>query len=118
MKINNIETAVSSNKDYKTPIKEILSSSSLAYLLNPIKSKRIIIKIIWILFLIGFLFASIYYVLINIFDCLQYDTTTTIYEINESESEFPTVSFCSRTDSNFDIKILDFWFQNEYLINE
>ena len=39
------------NKDYKTPIKEILESSSLAYLLSPYRSKRILIKITWIVFL-------------------------------------------------------------------
>ncbi len=82
-------------KDYKTPIKEIISSSSLVFLLNPIRSRRSLIKLVWIIFLIGFLFGSIYYVTLNILDYLQYDTTTTIYEMNESESEFPTVSFCS-----------------------
>ena len=44
---------------------------------------------------------------LNILDYLQYDTTTTIYEMNESESEFPTVSFCSADyDPIFDIKII------------
>ena len=31
-----------STKDYKTPIKEIISSSSLAYLISPIRSKRLL----------------------------------------------------------------------------
>ena len=60
-------------KDYKTPIKEIISYSSLAYLLSPIRSKRLLIKIIWIVFLIGFLFASIYFVLTNIFEYLLFE---------------------------------------------
>jgi len=34
------------NKDYKTPIKEILSETSLQFLLSPIRTKRILIKII------------------------------------------------------------------------
>ena len=74
------------DKDYKTPIKEIISSSSLSYLLNPIKSKRLLIKLVWIVFLIVFFFASIYYVVLNILDYLQYETTTSIFTINERES--------------------------------
>jgi len=108
-----------SNKDYKTPINEIISSSSLAYLISPIRSKRLLIKLVWIIFLIGFLFGSIYYVVLNVLDYLQYDTITSIYEVNEQEAEFPTVSICS-TDYNpiFDIKIIYISFQNEDLTNE
>ena len=108
-----------SNKDYTTPIKEIISSSSLAYLLGPIRSKRLLIKLVWIIFLIGFLFGSIYYVVLNVLDFLQYDTTTSIYEVNEQEADFPTVSFCS-TDYNpiFDIEMIDITFQNEEITNE
>jgi hypothetical protein len=42
-------TIAGSSKDYKQSIKEILSSSSLAYLLSPIRSKRLLIKIIYII---------------------------------------------------------------------
>lgn len=100
------------------PIKEILSASSLEYLLSPFRSKRLLIKLIWIIFLIGFFLASIYYVFINILNYFQYDTLTSIYEIIESEAEFPTVSFCSIKDSNFNLTILDFWFENEYISDE
>jgi hypothetical protein len=106
------------NKDYKTQIKEILSISSLAYLLSPIRSKRFCIKIIWTVFLTACFFASIFYVALNILDYLQYDTTTSIYEINESESEFPTVSICSISDRNLSIKIIFLRFQNVILTEE
>ena len=33
------------NKDYKNPVKEILSATSLQFILSPIRSKRILIKI-------------------------------------------------------------------------
>jgi hypothetical protein len=115
---NNIPTKISSDKDYETPIKEIISSSSLAYLLGPIRSKRLLIKLFWIIFLIGFLFGSIYYVVLNILDYLQYETTTSIFTINEQEAEFPTVSFCREGDLNFDFKLLYFIFKNEDLINK
>ncbi len=75
-------------KDYKTPIQEILSASSLAYLLSPFRSKRFLIKIIWSLFILIFLIGSIYYVILNIMDYLKYETTTSIHTINEQEIEF------------------------------
>ncbi len=67
---------ISLKKDYNTPIKDILSASSLAYLLSPFRS-------IWSLFLFIFLLLSIYYVTLNILDYLKYDTITSIYTINE-----------------------------------
>jgi len=101
------------NKDYKTSIKEILSASSLAYLLSPFRSKRLIIKIIWSLFMLILFFISLYYVIINILDFLKYETVTSIKTIYEKESEFPTISICSLYEkSNFNIKIIDFWFNN------
>jgi hypothetical protein len=120
MKILRIKvgTMTTTTKDYKTPIKEIISSSSLSYLLSPIRSKRFLIKLVWLIFLILFLFGSIYYVVVNVFDFLQYDTTTSIFTINEKEAEFPTVSFCNIENSNFDIKILELLFQNEDLTDE
>jgi DNA-binding XRE family transcriptional regulator len=105
-------------KDYKTPLKEILSASSIAYLLSPFRSKRFLIKIIWSLFVLIFLFLSIYYVILNIIDYLKYETTTSIQTIYEQESEFPTISICSKIDTNFEIKILDIWFNNENLTIE
>ncbi len=41
-------------KNFRTPIKEILLSTSLQFLLSPIRSKRLLIKIINISFLIFF----------------------------------------------------------------
>ncbi len=105
-------------KDYKTPINEILSASSLAYLTSPFRSKRLLIKIIWSLFLLIFLFLSIYYAILNILDFLKYETTTSIQTIYEPEPEFPTVSFCNRFNKDFELKILLFWFNNLNLIKE
>ena len=85
----------------KESINEILSASSLAYLLSPFRSKRLLIKIIWSLFLLIFLFGSIHYVILNILDYLKYETTTSIQTIYEQEPEFPTISFCSKIDSKY-----------------
>jgi len=105
-------------KDYKLAIKEILSVSSLAYLLSPFRSKRFLIKIIWSFFLIIFLFLSIYYVILNILDYLKYDTIASIQTIYEQKPEFPTVSFCNKFDKNFELNILLFWFNNLNLISD
>jgi hypothetical protein len=113
-----VPVITSSTKDYKTPIKEILSYSSLSYILSPIRSKRLLIKIIWILFLIGFFFASVYYVALNVLDFLKYETTTSIFTINEQEAEFPTISFCHVAHLNFDFKMLELFFQSENLTDE
>jgi hypothetical protein len=105
-------------KDYKSPIKEILAGSSLAYLLSPFRSKRFLIKILWSFFLLIFLFLSIYYVILNILDYLQYDTITSIQTIYEQKPEFPTITFCNRLNKNFELNILLFWFNNLDLIKE
>ncbi len=106
------------NRDYKTPINKILVSSSLAFLLNPIRSNHILIKIVWTFFLIVFVFANVYYVVLSVLDYLNYDTITSIYQINENEAEFPTVSFCSEFEKNFEISFSGFWFNNQRLEND
>jgi hypothetical protein len=104
------------NKDLKTPIIEIVNTSSLQFILNPIKSNNILMKLVWITFLIFSLICSFYYVYLNIKDYLHYDTITSIYHVVEEESEFPTVSFCS--PYNLEIKLNSFWFNSNNLINE
>jgi len=118
MQQNKNKKSTSVKKDFKTPIKEILAASSLAYLLSPFRSKRFLIKIIWSLFMLIFLFGGIYYVILNILDYLKYETTTSIQTIYEQEPEFPTVSFCNRFNKDFELKILLFWFNNLNLIKE
>jgi len=53
------------------------------------------------------LINGIHYVVLNILDYLKYDTTTSINKINEHESQFPTVSFCMKNETNFKIKFVD-----------
>jgi hypothetical protein len=115
---NKTKKTINLKKDYKTPTNEILLASSLLYLTSPFRSKRFLIKIIWSLFLLLFLFLSIYYVILNILDYLKYETTTTIKTIYEQESEFPTISFCNRLNKDFELNISELWFNNLNLINE
>jgi len=102
----------------KKSINKILSASSLAYLLSPFRSKRLLIKIIWSLFLLIFLFGSIHYVILNILDYLKYETTTSIQTIYEQEPDFPTISFCNRFDKDFELNISELWFDSLNLIRE
>jgi len=82
-------------KDYKTPIKEILSATSLQFLLSSIRTKRILIRIINSCFLIISSYVTISLIVSNITQFLMYETTTSISTINEKKPEFPIVSFCS-----------------------
>jgi len=112
------ETKLIQNKEYKEPIKEILAATSLAYLISPFRSKRLLIKIIWSLFIFVFLFLSIYYVILNISDYIKYETTTSIETIYEQEPKFPTVSICNRFDPNFEFNFTLFYFNNRNLAND
>ena len=85
-------------KKFKKASLEILSTSSLSFLLSPIRSKRILIKLIWIMFIFFLFLASIYFVILDIFDYLSFDITTSIYQINEIESQFPTIALCSNEE--------------------
>ena len=119
---NKSKKTISLKRDYIISIKEILSASSLGYLLSPFRSKRLLIKIIWSFFLLLFCFGSIHYSILNILDYLKYETTTSIYTINEQEIEFPTVSFCLKTDYGseniFEIDVLEMWFGNQNITTE
>jgi hypothetical protein len=57
-------------------VQDIILASSLQFILSPFRSKRILIKLIWICFILLFTFLSIYYVILNILDYLKFDKTT------------------------------------------
>jgi len=113
---SNLETK-NRKKYLKTPIKEILSATSLQFLLSPIRSKRFLIKIINSCFLIISLWLSIYLVVINIIEFLMYETTTSISTIIENEPLFPIVSICPLGNLN-QYNFTLFRFNKIDLINE
>jgi hypothetical protein len=88
-----------------------LSQYSFHFLVKPIKSKRLVFKIAWLIILLIFFTANVYYVILTIIDYLKFETITSIYEINEKSTEFPTISFCV-IKSNHNISILAFYFNN------
>jgi hypothetical protein len=106
------------NQNKSSIIKDKLFATSLQFFLKPVKSKRLLLKIFWATFLISSIFGNFYYVFLNIIDFLDYSTTTSIYQINENESEFPAISFCCNKERDFDFKIFQFWFNSKDLTKE
>ena len=98
-----IETAINEpmKKDVKQTVKEQFKSSSLNFFMKPLNAKKNLIKLFWLIVLLLAVLANVYYVKLIIFDYLKFDTTTSIYEINEKQSEFPTITFCCDNDFNF-----------------
>ena len=118
MNFFNKKSANRPQKNYKETINEILSVSTLQFLLSPIRSKRLLIKITWALFLVVLFLLSIYYVVLNILDYLKFETFTSYHEINENQSEFPTISLCSADYKDYDLKLYEIRFKKSYDFSE
>ena len=110
------QPSIETKKNFQKSINEIISVSSIQFITSPFRTKRLVIKLAWTSFLIIFFCLSINYCIENLNDYLNFDTITSIQTINEQESDFPTISFCSNFDSSFDIKILHIWFNKQNLI--
>lgn len=90
----------------KETIHEILSSSSVHGVPNLTNTKHILIKIMWICFMLTSGSACVYFVIQSITTYLQYNPVSELEIKNEQYSEFPTISFCSSAggfgrDSNY-----------------
>jgi len=117
LKNSNLDT-INRKNDYKTPIKEILETTSLQFLLSPIRSKRFLIKIINSSFLILSMCLTIYLLVSNIIEYLMYETITSIKTINDKKPQFPIVSFCSIENSSHEEFFTEFWFNDELLTSD
>lgn len=62
---------------------------------NVVRANNIILKIIWILFLIGFWVYCSYLIVLNIISFYQYETTTTLDIYHEVPTLFPTIDICN-----------------------
>jgi len=105
------------SKECKGSIENILSSTSLQFLLSPIRTKRKFIKILNTCFLITSLIVSVLMVTQNITEYLNYKTVTSIQIINEIEPEFPTFSFCSSNQTAL-VNTYYLWFKNDDLLDD
>ena len=108
----------SENKDYLNPIKEILSATSLQFILSPFRTKRALIKMLNIFFISFTTCLSVYLVVRNITDFLEFETVTSIKTIIERQSDFTAISFCSWGGQNSMESIDDFYFNSEDLIDD
>jgi hypothetical protein len=93
----NIINSLEAYKQKKTnqKLKDKILKTSLNFVIKPIKSDRLVGKIFWLTFLTLSTLGCVYFTVLDILNYLNYDTTTSIYQINEKESQFPTISFCS-----------------------
>ena len=105
-------------KDYKTPAKEIINESSLQFLLRPIKSEHLLVQVIWTIFLLILMFTTIFLCVQSVQSYLEFETITSIYEIAEKETQFPTISICSSTIKSFNVTILDLRFNGLILTSD
>ena len=60
------------------------------------------------------LFCSCSCLVSTIIEYLNFDVVTFTHQINEKESQFPTISFCGE-EKNLNISIESFWFNDEDL---
>ena len=73
---------------------DLILSMSIHGLPSIFRTKRAFFKLMWLLLTLLFTSACIYFSVNSILDYLQYDTITSITEMYEQESEFPTISIC------------------------
>ncbi len=78
---------------------ELLQASTAHGLPNMVRTKNSLIVLMWsICFLIATGLCS-YITIQSLIDYLKFDTVTSINEISENKSQFPTVSFCAYPNS-------------------
>ena len=72
-------------------LNKILKDSSLPGLPRIIENDHFIIKLIWLICLIGLTVISVYYLVINVISYLSYSFVTNIAVISEQTPQFPTI---------------------------
>ena len=75
-------------------LKNLLEATSLPGLPLLLKSKSLIVKLIWLLFISLFGTGCIYFARKSLLDYFSYNTVTNMNIIKQNETQFPTVSFC------------------------
>jgi len=84
-----------------------LISKSTAYgLANFFQSKRLSHKLLWLIFMLCAVSASIWYITGSISDYLNYEVITVIRTEYDQPTQFPCVSFCNYFQKYFDNKSL------------
>jgi len=96
----------------KQRITQLLHITSAHGFSRLLKCKNIPTTLIWLFFLINSTLIGSYIQINILFDYLKYETTTNIRVVTESQSQFPTISFCNKikNNNNNNITILSFKF--------
>jgi hypothetical protein len=100
----------------KQRIKLILSASSANGLPNIVNARNLFFRTMWLIFFIFSTLAGSYYTIDSVLNYLKFNVVTTIKVINEQQSPFPTISFCSHPKFNASIEniILSLRFEKDY----
>ena len=92
----------------------ILELSTVHAIPNIIRSEKILLKIIWTVFLLISIAACSYCVTKSFTEYFSYETVSKIEVFYEEKPEFPAISMCSRTATTYnDLK----FFNDKSLMN-
>jgi hypothetical protein len=91
---NNINIKPTKFERIRKKTKEILLTSTVHGIPNIIRSENILMKIIWLLFILLFTISGSWNITKIIVGYTKYSPITTISIVDEHESEFPAISFC------------------------
>jgi hypothetical protein len=86
-------------------VENVLSNSTMHGLSNVINSKSLILKIMWLTFLILCIIYFTKFSLDSVADYLDYDVTTKIRRVYESPTIFPSISICNKNKFTTDFGI-------------
>jgi len=100
LKIKNEDNKI---KKIKQKISSILEVSSFHGLPNIVRAKKAIIIIMWIIVTFLSTCAGAYFIIDDIIDFFKYNTVTTLQEVCEQQSQFPTISICGYPSLNMSI---------------
>lgn len=73
---------------------EIFKQSTIDGIPSLIRTKRKFLKIMWFVFILFSFSISIYTICLGFFKYFEYEVVTKIYNVYESSSPFPVITFC------------------------
>lgn len=83
----------------KSSVLDIILSSTFHGYPSVFRTKRWLFKIVWLLLSLTFTAFCVYFSTKNFIDYLDYSFVTSISEVYEPQSQFPTISFCRTRDN-------------------
>ena len=104
LKRNREKQHTSNTKSHKI-IREVLSVSTMHGLSNVVNSSSVILKIMWLAFLITSIGFFTKFSLNSVGNFLAYEVTTKIRRVYESPTTFPTISICNKNKFTTDFGI-------------